>query len=510
MTSFTENGAIAYSTTCSSNMDLFIKTVRGCSRDYIMETMKSAWNESPLILLKLMCMTRDPRDGKGERDVFYHMVEFLKNHFPRTYRLNALAFALKYGRLEDLFVFLGYSRDNDVFELELFADLLREDLGKRNPTLAVKWAPRERGHYGEYANKLANILFPDDRTALKRYRKEILTPLSEKVKTVEQYMCGGRWNEIEYSKVPASAMKLYGREKSRKWSKEEEEWHTGAFRRNDGERFATYLESVKKGETKINVSGIQPHELVGVAMSRNDGTVQLQWDTIVNRLRGIETLGTSMAVVDVSGSMRGQPMQVAIALGLLIAELAGGPFKDKMITFTDNPTFHNIVGGNLHEKVNNMSRARWGCSTNVEAVFDLMLNMAITFDIHPDRMVKTLFIFTDMQFNEASRAVRPLQGTLETSTCGANTETLFTTIRNKYAAANYPVPKLVFWNLRASVDAFPIKMDENGTAYLSGFSAELLKVFMRGEEFNPQTLLSMLLDKYEVLVDESEANYKFE
>jgi hypothetical protein len=507
MTSFTENGAVAHKTTCSSIMDLFVNSTRKCTREYVHKFMAKGWKENPELLVKLVCMTRDPRNGKGERDVTYHMMQFLKTFFPNTYKLNAKRIALEYGRLEDLLEFAGlpykhpktmdnFDFDSD-FEMKLFAEILRADLESKHPSLAVKWAPREKSHFNKYATKLSEIMFPDDVNCKEKYRKEVLKPLSEKVKTVEQLMCSGNWNQIEYSSVPSQAMKIYGRMSSTKWHKNKKEVHEsqpGAFVRHDEERFRNYLALVKSGEAKINTTGIQPHQLVKSAMVGEDETIELQWNTLVNKLREVPTIGTSMAVVDVSGSMHGEPMEVAIALGLVIAELANGPFKNKMITFSSQPSFHTIQGETLHQKVTNMSRASWGQSTNVEAVFDLLLTTALTFNIPPENMVETLFIFTDMQFDAANHS-------------NSNTETLFKTIHAKYEKAKYTVPKLVFWNLRASAthtDAFPVTIDENGTAYLSGFSAELLKVFMQGLDFNPMTILTELLSRYHVEIHPNE------
>jgi hypothetical protein len=116
-----------------------------------------------------------------------------------------------------------------------------------------------------------------------------------------------------------------------------------------------------------------------------------------------------------------------------------------------------------------------------------------------DYIVKNIFIFTDMQFNAASNCE-----------CSDNEKTLFETIKKKYTKALYTMPKLIFWNLRHSEDAFPITCNENGYIYLSGFSAELLKIFMNGIEFNPLTILEALLDKYNVLISDNDKNYIFE
>jgi hypothetical protein len=289
-------------------------------------------------------------------------------------------------------------------------------------------------------------------------------------------------------------MKLYGRSTV----SNEEERKCGAFLRHDVDRFRDYLERVREGKSKINTVGIQPHELASAARMQYDETSELQWNTLLEKLRQIPSMGSSMAVVDVSGSMKGTPMDVAVALGLVIAELASPPFHGKMITFSQCPTFHRIVGTSLHEKINSMCSADWGMNTDVQKVFQLILDTAISADVPTEAMVKTLFIFTDMQFDAAS------------PTAPHDTKVLFESIRERFESSGYAMPKLVFWNLRHSdSNAFPVKMDESGTAYLSGFSAELLKVFLQGVEFNPRSILDALLVRYNVRISEDEREKRF-
>ena len=49
-------------------------------------------------------------------------------------------------------------------------------------------------------------------------------------------------------------------------------------------------------------------------------------------------LGKLVALVDVSGSMSGTPMEAAIALGILVSELAAPTFRDRVLTFESVPT----------------------------------------------------------------------------------------------------------------------------------------------------------------------------
>ena len=54
---------------------------------------------------------------------------------------------------------------------------------------------------------------------------------------------------------------------------------------------------------------------------------EMQWKSYVDNLKKVGMLESALAVCDVSGSMTGDPMNVAIALSLLIAALSKPPFN---------------------------------------------------------------------------------------------------------------------------------------------------------------------------------------
>ena len=126
-----------------------------------------------------------------------------------------------------------------------------------------------------------------------------------------------------------------------------------------------------------------------------DRTIEAQWKDLVAKLAASGNFSRTQAVVDVSGSMQGTPMQVAIALGLIIAELTSEPFKNQLITFHEQPKLHRVTGSSLKERVFNVSQMPWGGSTDFLAVFKLH-------QAHSGaEMVEKLFVFSDMQFNAA-------------------------------------------------------------------------------------------------------------
>ncbi|KAG9074710.1 hypothetical protein FS749_013698 [Ceratobasidium sp. UAMH 11750] len=109
-------------------------------------------------------------------------------------------------------------------------------------------------------------------------------------------------------------------------------------------------------------------------------------------------------------------------------------------------------------------------NTNYEAVFlKLLLPAAIKHKVKPEDMIKRLFVFSDMQF-DASMMARS----------GSNWTTTHNRIVKAYKRAGYEVPEIVYWDLLGGMTR-PVLQNTRGTALLTGFSANMMKLFMEGE-----------------------------
>ena len=96
------------------------------------------------------------------------------------------------------------------------------------------------------------------------------------------------WSEIEYSSVPGSAMRRYNR----------------AFTQHDVGRFDEWKNDK---DSKASVSATYPHEVLSVP---DDELAQKLWDNLPDLL--VDSKETILPMIDVSGSMWGQPLAVAI------------------------------------------------------------------------------------------------------------------------------------------------------------------------------------------------------
>ena len=187
-----------------------------------------------------------------------------------------------------------------------------------------------------------------------------------------------------------------------------------------------------------------------------------------------------MAIVDTSGSMCGPdaaaPINVAISLGMYCGMKAKGPYANHFITFSSNPTFVEIEGVDFCDKVQRMSGADWGGSTNVEAAFDMMLDVAIKNRLSQSDIPENLIIISDMEFNHcvSSNTYRGSWGG------GGVNETLFETMAKKWRANGYDMPHLIFWNVQARQNNIPM-IGNGNVSYVSGMSPSIFETIMSGK-----------------------------
>ncbi|PWN33497.1 uncharacterized protein FA14DRAFT_161318 [Meira miltonrushii] len=356
--------------------------------------------------------------------------------------------------------------------VKLFVDSLVQDKRQSNKfkpiSLFSKWLPSQDSYLNRttslFDDVATQIYHMDHDTVQRRpllharnyLRKAYISPLRKYAKIVERLMSEKKWQEITYPKVPSVCMTR----------------NATNFKKHDEGRYLAYLKGAAAGETKINVSALKPHEICfpshKQAKALPPDLANAQWEAYVAKMQKSGVLNNAVAISDVSGSMRGEPMNVSISLGLLVASLAQPPWKDHLITFSADPQYHLIQGSNLAQKLRNIARMNWGYNTNFDGVFNLILTTATHYSLKEEDMPKTLFVFSDMQFDEANGGYMPT--------------TAFERIKKKYADAGYEMPQIVFWNLRDS-SGVPVTITDEGTALIGGFSGNLLKIFLEGADF---------------------------
>ena len=466
----TENKAISLGTTGSNRVNLFFKTVRYLKKEDLVNYLEKSWEESPQDTLKIIFYNRDCRGGKGEKKLFYDSLEWLYSKDIEMLMRN-LNYISEYGYGKDYWELVERVPELKLEVCKLFAEYLIEDKNKleRGESVSIisKWAPSEGKKYDKKHNVVDLIRgFLD--VSKRDYRKYYISPLRKHIDIVERKMCAQEWSKIKYSAVPSVAMN-----KSRK-----------IFIEHDNLRYSQYLQAVKNGRTKINAGQLQPHELVRQYMRYNtelNETIECQWNALSKNVDEVGNFDECVVLSDVSGSMHGIPMEVSIALGIMISSKSKAPFTNKVITFHEKPKFFELTGETLLENVRNLMSAPWGGSTNFQKAINLILVDAINNEVLPEDMPKTLIVLSDMQFNMAD--------------CGNNFLTNFEAMKMKFAQYGFKLPRIVFWNVRANTDDFPVNAYQDSVSMISGFSPSILKAVFQGEtEFTPYKTMRNAID----------------
>ena len=475
----TQNGDASWGSTGSARVDLFFKLTRDVTANgQFVAWLDRAWEESPLDTLRLVFQARDCRGGKGDRAPFLAALAHVANTHPAWFEANA-ALVPEYGRWLDLVELLPRLThpEHPALVARLMAAQLRDDAaamarGERVSLLA-KWLPSE-GAKWDLATRVTDLLCAElyrrDRSddVMRRYRTEYLSPLRAHANVIERKMCAGEWDDIDFERVPSVACKRLRK----------------AFAARAPDAFEAWIQRVRAGKAKVNASQLMPHDIVKeflFAHPPGAAVLEEQWKAMVEDARRLGALDATLAVCDVSGSMYGEPMQVSVGLGLLIAAAALPPFRDVLITFSAEPTFHALrEGADLAERVTSMRHMPWGMNTDLDRVLDLVLERARRAELAPSAMPRRLVILSDMQFDAAS----PGFGL-----------TFMDRARRKYEAHGYQVPQVVFWNLRSnSTLDFPVRAHESGVVAVSGYSPSMLSNLMGGADLTPYSVMRRAID----------------
>lgn len=471
--SITENGAVGYKTTGKELLDInfAISSMRNMDEQQIVDKFVKTFYENKVWAVKWLFYVRDAREGVGERRLFRICMKYLAEKHGDIAKVT-LGLVAEYGRWDDLLCLLDTDLENNV--VELFKKQLDDDMKNMSEgkpvSLLAKWLPSANASSKE-TKRFAHIIISKLGITERQYRK-MLSKLRSYLKVVEVSMSKKEWSEIDYSAVPSRANLIYN----------------DAFLRNDEERRRAYLESLQKGETKINAGVLFPHDIVhkycendswlrGLKNS-DDITLEELWKALPDFVNGT---GNTICVADGSGSMTScvggtkvTALDVANALAIYFAERSLGQFKDNYITFSENPQLVSFSNAkSLREKIEIAYRHTEVANTNIEAVFDLILQTAINKKMSQNELPQNILILSDMEFdtcvgcNGSSRY-----------RVNAPTKRLFEVFTERYAEHGYKLPRLVFWNICSRTGTIPVKENDLGVALVSGFSPAIVKMVL--------------------------------
>lgn len=480
----TENGALTHKSTRSDLLDMFAMggAYRKRSDEDVILMFRKAFAENPVYALKCLFYLRDARGGQGERRFFrVAMKDMATNANTVEAARRNIRNIPEFGRWDDLYIFVGTPLEKDAFAF--IKEQLTLDVQCKTPSLLAKWLKSENTSSAEsraLAGKTRRYLGMTHR----EYRKT-LSILRTRINVLEKLMSAGKWDEIEFDKIPSRAGMIY----------------KNAFARHDLERaksekpVQTYAEFAKDETKTVNAKVLYPYECVAEAIkmiprnfswyrsgsassdlpSMNDTNrlmVNKYWANLADYFNGATFNG--LAVVDTSGSMVGSepsaPINVAISLGLYCAEKAKGPFAGHYVSFASRPQLISTEGVDFVDKVYRIYKTNLVDNTNIEATFDLLLNTAIQNRCSQDDLPQNILVISDMEFDSA----RGYYGRGET------TDTLMEKIAKKWAQYGYQMPHLIFWNVQARQNNIPM-LGQGPISYVSGFSPAIFETLMSGK-----------------------------
>ena len=473
----TENGAATYASTGSACLDLFatIGALRRESEAEIVTRFVRAYSENPDTAMKLLFYARDVRGGLGERRVFRVALSWLAANEPASVKKN-LDDVAEFGRYDDLLALMGTPCEREMLSVvrkRFFDDL---DALKKNEavSLLAKWLPSVNA-----SNVWTKLLGKRVAKALglsdAEYRKA-LSALRAKIRILENHLREKDYS-FDYEKQPSRAMFKYRK----------------AFARNDGERYRAFLEAVRSGEAVLHADHVAPYELVAPYLA--NGWCGDDWSYMRDispdekaalnaTWAALPDFGSDenvLAVIDTSGSMycaqKPLPAAVALSLGLYLAEHNTGAFRNHFIEFSARPQLIEIKGDTFADRLRYVASFSEVANTNLEAVFDLILNAAVRHHVPQEELPAKLILISDMEFDACVNHASAKN---------------FKNAQKKFAACGYRLPQIIFWNVASRNRQQPVTQNEQGVALVSGATPRIFSM-VAGGSLSPYAFMMEVL-----------------
>lgn len=493
----TTNGAISYKTTGSALLDLnnsvpllrnkaieYLSSGNLNALDTIYSLFKKSIQEDANYTIKWLMYLRDINGGLGERSSYRLILTEIANNVPelifallQTKQLQVL------GRFDDL-VYVWDKTTNksskdyifSCLKYQLSEDILHDKKGE-SVSLLAKWLPSENTT-SRKTRQLATRFRKALEMSSKSYRR-MLSTLRKNIDVVERKMSSNQWGEINYQGVTSKANLIY----------------RNAFMKHDEERRTKYLEDLSNGDVKINAGKMYLYDITSKYSNMlYRGVVDDTLEALWNAQEVPKDYNDILVVRDGSGSMTTSAfgtsvsvLDIADALTIYTSQHNKSEYyKDKFITFSSSPKVVDLSGcSTLYTKLSRLKDYDDWSTTNVERVFDLILETSVKNKVDAKDLPSTVLVVSDMQFNSA-------MGT------NFNNDTLFEKIANMFEVHGYKLPKLVFWNVASYNDTVPLQKNDNGLVIMSGFSKN-----------NIDMILHDNLDPLEVLKAELDSKYSF-
>jgi len=406
----TENGDLAYNTVGNHLSDILFMTA------YFEKNLSRLPKIGTTPYEKLFAMfIRDPRFGIGRRDLGRALMK--KTGCTPEMIIDA-------GRWDDIY---------NIFDPEKAARIFKTAIDGGD-FLAKKWAPR----YSSKDLLTARIFAKEWGMNKQQYGKFV-----KAVETPEFKLSSHNTDAIDFSKLPSLALIKY--------------WKRFNTKDDTRSRFQKYLESVKKGESKMNVSTTNVYDIY-----RNRNNIDA--DLVYNQLEKIS--GSWLPIVDVSGSMwSDDAIGKALSIGKYLADTSTYCPRS-FITFSERPELIKLSNGDYNQQLREIERSNWGCNTDLGRVMEMLIGLKT-------EMPEYLVIMSDMEFDYGSSMKKDA-------------------LMRLWKSRGWTT-KIVWWNFNSRNKTAP-EMDKDGNIFLSGYNPMLLKYLESG--FDNDKFIEKLLTEY--------------
>ena len=475
---YTDNGALAYETSGSALTDFDFNTssFRHADAETIVKDFEKIFYSDKDLAMRYLFYLGDIREGKGERHIFNEVLSNIAATNPELAKA-VLPLIPKYGRWDEVVNLIDTPIKDDVVMLiknQIGDDLMAAKEGKEL-SLCAKWLPSINATKKDTIRK-ANILCKALKMDKKTYRKT-LSNLRDKLNIVEKALAEKNVEKLVNMQEVLSSKQNYK--------------YKNALMRLMPEERKLYFEKVLKGEAKFNADALEPYEVyfryrneIGdrwnytvKPLKSADLSYETMWKMLPNKVKEDNEVlvirdGSGSMTTSIPGTNNGQILDVASALTVYFSEHSTGGFKDKFITFSSHPETVDLSGcKSLFDKIKLLGTYNDCSNTNLEKTFDLILETAKRNKMTQDKLPKNLLIVSDMQFDMATAHYD--YWSRNGSDKGWN-KTLFDSIREKYEAAGYEIPRLIFWNVAAQKTTIPEIKNDLGLVLLSGYSKNIM------------------------------------
>jgi hypothetical protein len=502
------------------------------------------------LLYKIVGKTRDIEGGKGEYALSYMMIWEWSKFYPYLASVAISLFVMSPTMFRDFIPVNPYGKEEEVpdqipygswKDIKYFALYVREHYGsinhplikycaelinyqisldwvtynsteaedKKTISLAAKWVPRESSKkFGWLYEYLACEFYPefmasvkngDHRKAIKKCKAQyrvLCSTLNRHLDTVQIKQSGRQWADIDHSKTTSITM-MKQRSAFMNLTKAKEQRSEEEDRILCAQHLTEYLDTLKNEGKEVKGKNVSLHDFAkeilatGLHDVEASDIINSQWRDNANK-KNANGLGPMIAMVDTSGSMSGDPLCAAIALGCRIAEKS--TLGKRVMTFSAEPAWINLDGcDTFSEMVRTiMAQSRTaGLNTDFYKALDLILTVIEEKRVPAEEVENMILtILSDMQIDDNLTSSYGDYGYGYHSAdpklveeCRAKWLTMYENIKQKYSdvgirmyGAPLHPPHILFWNLR-STSGFPTLSSQVNCSMMSGFDPMVLNLF---------------------------------